>query len=177
MSEGKADADDPLAAFTAATTENDLCSSLVSLSSSIEARSISLSKRDLLSVARDKKAGLGEAAWTKAVAALLGKALKSFDASGKVEAAPPLPEFVRFRMGPQVASGGCRVRRGMSLDTDQVASIEWGSYPADVIHVAEVCGGGDWYGTAVHKKSTVWGRARASVRCALSSVRYAVCCV
>ena len=68
----------------------------------------------------------------------------------------------------------------MSLDTDQVASIEWSSYPADVIHVAEVCGGGDWYGTAVHKKRTVCVRERERERervTVLCVTRCGMCCV
>jgi hypothetical protein len=83
--------------------------------------------------------------WTKAVATMLGKTLRSFGDASAVVAAPPAPLILRYQMnrGPDaVPSGGCRVRRGMSLTSEQVASVHWDDFPDDIVLVSEVHG--DW---------------------------------
>ena len=42
-----------------------------------------------------------------------------------------------------MASGGCRVRRGMSLETEHIATIEWNVYPDNTVVVTAAEEGGD----------------------------------
>ena len=52
----------------------------------------------------------------------------------------------RYRMLPQIPSGGHRVRRTPSLQADQVATVGWHTHSGDVITVERVerHGGCDW---------------------------------
>ena len=113
--------DGPLAALTRASSKNDILSSLVDLGMAIKARTVTLSKATLLDCCRQKRAGDAAEGWSEDLAAALGDALRSFDASGKVVATPPASTAVGFRMGRKMASGACHVRQDSSLEMDQVA--------------------------------------------------------
>jgi len=92
-----------------------------------------------------QKATMASEQWTKTVATMLGKTLRSFGDASAVVAAPPAPLILRYQMNrgvDAVPSGGCRVRRGMSLSSDQVASVHWDDFPDDIVLVSEVHG--DW---------------------------------